>query len=448
MDFQLLKWLRHNWPENEGLLVILAATGSVSAGFASSFEADLSVRFVITASSLLLALLVWLWARRARRTRAGKVGLAVAVWCEDASGRTVRSDFIRAFRRTVCTGGPSEIFDLVVVPEHYARRVADSQDALRLLRRCNARFLLAASVRRRKMHGTDHEVVRLTAIVGHAPVDDERAGVLAKEFGELLPNRDILIRSDDIYPAVEFTGEWAGHVAQYITALASALSGELAHAETLLNQARKGLSSKASGFPVFAKIRERVPKHLGAIAGVRAREAVKAWYEDKSPEKVRELGQRLTEAQALDKDSVLVLIVSAIHAFVAHRDVKRAQAFLNKIRGPHRDAIWQFNAALLAAYGGDLKTATRRYRDGIRLGIPVADVDVVVGQVEDFLVWLVEQEPHRIEMHYCLGFVNWQIKADSEQALRDFRAFLDGSVGRYPAERELVEGWMDEIRKA
>jgi len=74
-------------------------------------------------------------------------------------------------------------------------------------------------------------------------------------------------------------------------------------------------------------------------------------------------------------------------------------------------------------------------------------VDVTVGQVEHFLLWQLELAPERIELYYCLGFVNMHLKGDPEQARADFENFMKRCPReKYCPDREQVEKWLQELR--
>ena len=73
---------------------------------------------------------------------------------------------------------------------------------------------------------------------------------------------------------------------------------------------------------------------------------------------------------------------------------------------------------------------------------------VTLSEVEDFIVWLIEEEPDKYQFHYCLGFFNWKIKGDLHQAVNDFEEFLNrGKQEEFVKERELSQNWISEIKK-
>ncbi len=71
----------------------------------------------------------------------------------------------------------------------------------------------------------------------------------------------------------------------------------------------------------------------------------------------------------------------------------------------------------------------------------------IIDQVESFLCWVLEQDPEKYQLYYCLGFFNWKTKGDVVQAEKDFNKFLvAGREGEFDKEKELVEKWVVEMR--
>lgn len=73
---------------------------------------------------------------------------------------------------------------------------------------------------------------------------------------------------------------------------------------------------------------------------------------------------------------------------------------------------------------------------------------MTLSEVEDFIVWVLEEEPDKYQYHYCLGFFNWKIKGDLHQSVNDFEAFLSNiKQGEFVKERDLAQQWISEIKK-
>lgn len=145
-----------------------------------------------------------------------------------------------------------------------------------------------------------------------------------------------------------------------------------------------------------------------------------------------------------------VLLLSALHAFVKNRDTKNALTYLKRIKGAAKGSAdsslvgtWNYNVAFLNAYDGKLNVAIWHYRKG---EMTVVEPDII-NQVESFLCWVLEQEPEKYQLYYCLGFFNWKTKGDVVQAEKDFNKLLVArQESEFEKEKELVEKWVVEMR--
>jgi hypothetical protein len=73
----------------------------------------------------------------------------------------------------------------------------------------------------------------------------------------------------------------------------------------------------------------------------------------------------------------------------------------------------------------------------------------VLTQLEDFMCWILEEEPDKYQFHYCLGFFNWKAKGDNIQGQKDLEKFLElGSEKEFVKERELAKEWIKEISQS
>ncbi len=111
------------------------------------------------------------------------------------------------------------------------------------------------------------------------------------------------------------------------------------------------------------------------------------------------------------------------------------------------EAVGGFNysMAFLYAYDGNLASAIRHYRRATKSVVSIG----MLTQIEDFICWVLEREPDKYQLHYCLGFFNWKAKGDLVRALKDFEKFLElRHEDEFNKERELAEKWMAELAPA
>ena len=88
------------------------------------------------------------------------------------------------------------------------------------------------------------------------------------------------------------------------------------------------------------------------------------------------------------------------------------------------DATWRFNEAFLFAYEGDLENAYRSYRRAMEAPF---DDPTLPAQCEEFIQAIIEREPEKRWLYFCLGLINHRVKGDLMAAKLDYQHFLDGN---------------------
>jgi hypothetical protein len=104
-----------------------------------------------------------------------------------------------------------------------------------------------------------------------------------------------------------------------------------------------------------------------------------------------------------------------------------------------------YSDAFLHAYDGDLQAAYRIYKKAF--DFPSNDQTLLV-QVEEFIQIVIDEEPERIDLYFCLGLLNYRGKFDLGAAQTDFRRFLNGTRReQFPRQHEAVDKWLKDIEQ-
>lgn len=436
--------LTKGWRQPSGLLTAILLAIVLETAFISATKLSLVVAVLVIVGTSAAILVAWLCARRLPKTRKGKVGFAVSLWCSDEEAACkVREDFVLSLQRLIKSGRTGRSFQFMEIPAYTAEKVIDHDDAQELRLKTRAHFLIYGRVRTRRVDGFERYFLELDGIVAHKPIADDVSQKIAHEFSELLPRKVLLARENDLL-SFQFTSEWADVVAKYVIGIAAAVSGDLQYAEGLYSDVRTRIQQIGTDFPVFVKLRERIPQRLAELFEARAQHAYEIWAKTHDKMHIVKLGEFLEQydSEAAARKTPAMLTLSSIYFFLSARAVEKSTHYLNQIPKQARDAVWHFNQAFLSAYQGDLKQSIRHYRSGMSCQI-TADL---IAKVEDFLCRIVAEEPDRVQLHYCLGFFNWKIKGDHLQAVSDFNKFLSlDSVNDFRKEMELSTQWLKEI---
>lgn len=389
-----------------------------------------------------ITFIIWWHTNRLPKTKKNKVGFVISISTgEESERKKIMEDFVLTLHELLKAGTSGHSFQLIKVPEHIAEGIVDAEDAQELLTKCRAHFMIYGRVRLRLIAGRQEHVLHLEGMVAHRPLPKAVRDGLAQEFTELLPRRMRIKAENDVF-SFAFTSEWINCVSRYIIGIAAFHSGALNYAEVLQNDVNRLLDGQDKTFPIFAKLKQRVPRRLGEINLTRANIAYNRWVKSHDSADVVDMGRYLDKISPACADDYGVIILRSVFLFVQARDVRAAMVLLKKCKRVS-DGTWLYNLGFLHAYTGNLKSALQCYRNAMTRPLE----PVVIALIEEFMFWLIEKEPERYQLHYCLGYINWKVRGDEIRGLKEFETFLSlGNNQEYGKERELARNWISEIK--
>lgn len=432
---------RKHWPTHYALLLAEIISIALVSGILLVINPGFIEKVITYVVFGGITWILWWKTNRLPKSKRGKIGFLVSIGTGDESERKkITEDFVLTLQELL-KGGPSgNLFQLVKVPEHMAEKIVDLDDAQKLRIRCRAHFMIYGRVRLRSIGSKQQHMLHLEGIVAHKTVPKEISEKISTEFAELFPRRVNIANENDVF-GFEFTSSWINCVSKYIIGIAAAVSGDLNYAEELYSAVDRLLVGQEQIFPVFRKLKQRIPVRLAEINQTRALISVRRWAKTHDLAEITEMGHYLGRIPA-SYDEYEVCLLRSIFLFLKGRDVKGAVAALKKCK-KIPDGTWLYNLGFLHAYRGDLKKAIQQYRNAMTFSIEPP----VIAEIEEFLCWVLDVEPLKYQLYYCLGFLNWKIKGDKSQAIRDFETFLSlGRAEEFTIERELASKWIPEIQ--
>ena len=436
---ELTEFSGKKWYEISGLVIALVVCTVVAEGLLVAGGAAWWLNLIVVTFLNCIVVLIWWLSARAPKTPEGKIGFLVSVIAaDDAESQRLKEDFLVPLQRLIKSGNAGKAIHFMSLPNHLAERIIDQEDAQKARIESKAHFVLYGDVKLRPIGGKEHHVIELNGIVAHREVPNEVSKQLAKEFSELMPGR-INIPTDNDLLAFRFTSEWAELVAKYIIGIAAGLSGDLAYAKELYLDAQERLNSKDKTFPVYQKLSIRLPNRISEIYEAHARIELEAWTEDHDASHIAAMSDNLAKANGPSTPSLIT--TKAISAFMSKKAADEAITLLKLIQNQN-DALWHYNMAFLYGYKGNLKVASRHYKQASLWPIEPASL----AQIEDFMCWALDEEPEKFQLYFCLGLFNWKAKGDASQARLDFENFLvAGKASDFAKERQLVAEWLKEL---
>jgi tetratricopeptide (TPR) repeat protein len=436
---QFLTFIQKQWFERSGLAIALSVTLFVIQGMLVAASAPWWLNISIAAITLTLISIFWWFSTRPPKTPKDKIGFLVSITCgSDAESEKLKEDFLIPLKRLIKSGGVGSYFHFMVLPRHISIGVVDQDEAQSARIRSRAHFMLYGQVRVRPIDGKEHHVIDLEGIVSHTDIPDSIRRQLSTEFAELLPRKVNISIENDMF-AFQFTSEWADVVAKYIIGISALLSNDLDTAEELYKEVQAKLVGKNKDFPVYQKLFVRTPIRLAEVYEAKANRALLQWTQNRDPSHIEEFSAQLGKVG--DKTRPSYQTFNAISVFLANRNTDEAIACLKAAKNP-TDGTWNYNMAFLNGYKGNLKVAARHYNHAALHAVPAE----TLAQIEDFICWVLKEEPGKYHLNYCLGLFNWKAKGDYIRATNDFQAFLDqAGTDLFVKEQELATQWIKEL---
>jgi tetratricopeptide (TPR) repeat protein len=438
---QLIDLTKKHWHQKIGLFFAILLSMVLAHFIIKSIDLSGIIGCLIYILFAMFVILTWFHSNKIPKTKKGKVGFVVSIQTSnDDEEKIIKEDFILTLRTLLKNSPTGSSFHFIELPQHLSKNVNDIDDALVLRATTKCHFLIFGRVRLRTINKKDCYVLDLNGAVNHKPLPKEIQKNFTREFTELFP-KNLQISSENNLLSFNFTSEWTECVAKYIIGIASAFSFNFDYSEALFKEVQSKLSSKKTDFPVFGKLKERIPIRLSEINLLRATSSFDKWRKSHADEHLQQFVSFLAQISEEYYDDYQILLLRGIEAFLNGRRVDEAIQITKKCK-QYDDPIWHFNLAFLYSYKKDLVKSIRNYRIAANYELEGHTID----EVESFLVKILEDEPEKYQLHFCLGFFNMEIKGDFKQAEIDLNRFLNYEDDNFQKEKELARQWLNNIK--
>ena len=345
----LLDLAQRNWHKPIGLIFTIAAALLFEIPLVNSTKTSGNTAIVVYSITAIFSIIIWFYSNRIPKTPKGKVGFVVCIqYPDEKEQKVITEDFIKTLRRLLKGGFIGHTFHFIEIPQHISESINDFDDAYTLKSMTRSHFLIFGRARLRILNGKECHVLELDGIVGHKPLEKEVSAQLSKEFGELFPRRVHISTENDLL-LFNFTSDWTECVAKYIIGIASACSFDINYAEQLFNDVKIKLEGIQTDFPIFAKLKERLPIRFSEIYLARSKACLNSWRKTKNKEDLAQFTLNLNKISHHLDDLYDVLLFRSIGVFLNGRKIKEAIDYTKKCKR-YDDPIWHFNLAFLRAY--------------------------------------------------------------------------------------------------
>jgi len=418
-----LNWVEQNWHKQSTKWIAPLVAGVIVLFIASSSlqKWPVPIGWVFVASSIILVFLWWNLLHRMPKTPDGKVGFVISLACEDATQeKQVKSDLINHLKSLLSSNQSHIPFHIVVLPNYMASQIDDRESALSALGKVRGHYMIFGEVKRRTINSKPKIYLKLNGAVRHSTIPMEISNDIAEDFRNVIPER-VTVDIDNDVLGFEATSEMLDIGSRYIIGLAAFVSLDFKYAEALLIQVEQRLKQFRNGV-ANELLAERLPKRFAALYMAWGTMLIRRQIRTRDPNMLQELCPITEKRLQYTPQDYGALLNKMMCAFLLHRDIATVKKCINKCRKLRiKDAAWRYSAAFLEAYQGNMLAARREYESAFKG--EVADASVPT-QVEEFISQVLEEEPDKTQLHFCLGYINLYAKEDEKAAERDFIEFL------------------------
>lgn len=437
--------LQRYWRHHRARFLFPAAVGLGVLALAAQLQPGpvTVLRLTLAGGIALVAYVYWMWDNRVPEIPRGRVGLVLAITCDDDDhDRQVRADLIASLQTAVSADAAQTKFYLLDLPRHHAVTVQDYEAAYRMLQRARGHFMVFGTVRKRHVYGKPVHLVRLEGVVRHLPVAETVSQEISADFRATLPRRRQIPIENDAFE-FEVTSEWTDVAARYVIGLAAMASGDLEYAEVLLRSVEERLRlGPVSGAPL-GHVSRRLPERFVQLYEAWLDVLYRSYYVSRDLSALRAAVPVVERLLKRAPSSYSGLLLKGMMAFLLHRDLDAAKRSIGACRRI-RDVAWRYSLAFLYAYEGNMREARDQYREAFAGRL--SDVTLPV-QCEEFIGIVLAQEPDKAQLHFCAAEINEFAKQDLAAAAREYRLFLEHPrASRFSREVEVARQRLERLQ--
>lgn len=373
------------------------------------------------------AILLWIY-QQPPKAQKNKVGIIIAIRTENERTKGIISkDFVGLCKKEL--EASNDRFQIIELNDYHSSLAIDHDSADQLRARCNGNFLIYGDTVQRTERRKKVYALRLAGLVTHYVTDKDSQTQLSEEMTAILPLKKI-IEEDNELSGFEITSLQLAEATKYIIATAALLSYDYHFAINLLEEIRSNKSNSN-----FKKLQGITHKRLGQAYKFASMVHFVRWENTRDTQELTTSVSWISKFDKLNPNSRDYLLVKAIEHFVIHRDIASAMKCINQCTSRFlTDSSWKYSAAFLEAYRNDLDEAKEYYDSALN----TESGHAMPFQVEGFIAWILEIEPDKVQLNFCLGYINEKFKNDTQSARRYYERFLNSRPNQSTAKLSII----------
>lgn len=358
------------------------------------------------------------------------IGILIATTTErkDEEDRII-NDIIPIFRKIFSTQNQIK-FEVKTLPAIYCKRINSTDDAINFLKQCNAVLMIQGEFKTRKKKGESHYVLTVKSLVRHKPTIQSNQRLLQAEMSELLPSKATIECQNDL-TGMELIGAHYAHGVLYTIAIAALISDHPTVAKNLLTDLLQSLRSSRNN---NTKLKQLTEKRILNCISNQIDKIIFKWRTSRDIQLMQEMHELIEASPVPWKGSYEITNARAIYYFVVNRNISASKALLNRSRSlsnADKDSATIYSLGFLEAYTENFQEANRIYDKAFKATVKTQEPIPI--EVEEFIAWLLEVEPEKIQFYHYLSLINHRVKSDLDAAKSDIAKFFYlGGMKRFP----------------
>ncbi len=443
---QIIEYIKSRWYRKSTLIILLSFSAFVLLWVFSGIQIKEVEKgeYWISGIIFLIIFVFWTYSNRLPKVPKGKIGFAVGIVTDDpVQHQKIKRDFIETLRGLLYKSKFKYNFVFIELPNHLVEKIDNADIAIEMLHEIRCAFMVYGKARTTTDKGQIQHVLDLEGVVAHKPIPIEISRSFAKEFGDLFPKREIISSEGDLF-RFEITAKRIDIVSKYVIAIAALLSFDFSYAQELLESLEIALSEIKPDLPALIKIKKRLPLRLVDVYLIQSNILLQKWANTKDKNLLTEIGTYLDKLRILAPENIEARFGRSIWYFLQNRNISKAEAEILKARRT-KHTPWQYNYAFLLAYEGNTHEAVKEYKAAVQ---EVFEEPKVILEIIEFIMWVLDVEPDKTQLHFCLGLIYYYAIKDYSLALQDFEKFLEVTpVNRFSPQRREAEKLIVKIQK-
>jgi hypothetical protein len=376
----------------------------------------------------IVVIIVWLYSRSIPRISSKNIGIVLAIKTNNRLiENKIKTDFIDAIYKNLSDHGN---FKIISLSEYHTSKILNDNNLLKKYHyKTNCNLIIYGLSDSRTHESKKCYYLQLDTSIYHSPITPEKRNFLGREMRAVVP-RENLIPHDNEYLGFKFSTQLFSIASRYILGLGAFFSNCYEIAFQLHNNTYHEISSMPSDTMEFPILKRILNKSKTLILDESNIISNYSYFENNYPK----MKYYIDVMKNIDQTFYSGYLINAIYLFKCEHNADAALEEIIKASKNTRDYTWAYSKAFLLAYKGDMDGAYENYK----IAFTHNASDNAYMDSELFMYQVLEDEPYKYQLLYCIGLINYKMKQDTKLAKENFEQFVKKSIEKneYHSQRE------------